>query len=161
NKCLNQVKPISSRMWIRRGLLIGSNRRAEAIIAWSASRLGTVAGRETDMIPRRGRPTAAWGDREPQNEEGVRLSVRQRRLLMTLVLAGTVAVSAIAVSSASAVIKTLPNGQAVSYEPLRSASSGPSPFDLVFDNMDYNGGPVMPSNTDYMLMWSPTGLGAY
>ena len=27
--------------------------------------------------------------------------------------------------------------------------------------MDYNGGPVMPSNTDYMLMWSPQGLGAY
>ena len=27
--------------------------------------------------------------------------------------------------------------------------------------MDYNGGPVMPSNTDYMLLWSPQGLGAY
>ena len=27
--------------------------------------------------------------------------------------------------------------------------------------MDYNGGPLMPSNTDYMLMWSPGGLGAY
>ena len=49
----------------------------------------------------------------------------------------------------------------VSYQPLRSAPSGPTPFDLAFDNMDYNGGPVMPSNTDYMLMWSPQGLGAY
>ena len=49
----------------------------------------------------------------------------------------------------------------VSYQPLRSAPSGPTPFDLVFNNMDYNGGPVMPSNTDYMLMWSPQGLGAY
>ena len=27
--------------------------------------------------------------------------------------------------------------------------------------MDYNGGPVMPSNTDYMVLWSPTGLSAY
>ena len=27
--------------------------------------------------------------------------------------------------------------------------------------MDYNGGPVMPSNTDYMVLWSPSGLGAY
>src|SRR6478752_3418635 len=89
------------------------------------------------------------------------MRIRQRRLLMTLILAGALAVSAIAVPSASAVIKVLPNGQAASYQPLRSASAGPSPFDLVFNNMDYNGGPVMPSNTDYMLMWSPQGLGAY
>ena len=27
--------------------------------------------------------------------------------------------------------------------------------------MDYNGGPVMPSNTDYMVLWSPAGLPAY
>jgi hypothetical protein len=27
--------------------------------------------------------------------------------------------------------------------------------------MDYNGGPVMPSNTDYMVLWSPAGLSAY
>jgi len=89
------------------------------------------------------------------------MRVRQRGLLRTLVLAGTVGVSAVAVSSASAVIKTLPNGQAVSYLPLRSAPSGPTPSDTVLNNMDYNGGPVMPSNTDYMLMWSPQGLGAY
>ncbi len=89
------------------------------------------------------------------------MRVRQRRLLMTLVLAGTVGVSAIAAPSASATLKSLPNGQIVSYLPLRSAPSGPTPFDLAFNNMDYNGGPVMPSNTDYMLMWSPQGLGAY
>ena len=34
-------------------------------------------------------------------------------------------------------------------------------FDLAFHNMDYNGGPVMPSNTDYMVLWSPSGSGAY
>jgi PKD repeat protein len=44
--------------------------------------------------------------------------------------------------------------------PLRDAA-GTSGFDTVFTNMDYNGGPVMPSNTDYMVLWSPTGLGAY
>src|SRR5450755_404449 len=87
------------------------------------------------------------------------MSVRQRRLLMVLVVAGTVGVSAIAASSASAILKRLPNGQTVSYQPLRS--SAPIPFDLAFNNMDYNGGPVMPSNTDYMLMWSPHGLRAY
>src|SRR5690349_22977151 len=89
------------------------------------------------------------------------MSVRQRHLLMTLVLAGTVAVSAITAPRASATFKVLPNGQTVSYQPLRSAPAAPTPFDLAFDNMDYNGGPVMPSNTNYMLMWSPQGLGAY
>jgi hypothetical protein len=89
------------------------------------------------------------------------MSIRQRRLLMTLVLAAAVAVSAIAAQSASATLKSLPNGQVVSYLPLRSAPAAPTPFDLAFDNMDYNGGPVMPSNTNYMLMWSPQGLGAY
>jgi PKD domain len=89
------------------------------------------------------------------------MRARQRRLLMTMILAGAVAVLAIGAPNALAVIKVLPNGQAVSYQPLRSASATPSPFDLVFNNMDYNGGPVMPSNTDYMLMWSPQGLAAY
>jgi hypothetical protein len=47
----------------------------------------------------------------------------------------------------------------VSYQPL--LPTGPVPFDQVFTNMDYNGGPVMPSNTNFMLMWSPSGLSAY
>ena len=86
------------------------------------------------------------------------MGVRQRHLLMTLVLAGTVGVLAVAVPSASAKLKVLPNGQVASYLPLRSATSRQV---IQFDNMDYNGGPVMPSNTDYMLMWSPRGPGAY
>ena len=90
------------------------------------------------------------------------MTVHQRRLLMSLVVAGTLAVSAIAASSASAILKRLPNGTVVSYQPLRTAkSAAPTPFDSIFTNMDYNGGPIMPSNTDYMLMWSPGGLGAY
>jgi PKD repeat protein len=47
----------------------------------------------------------------------------------------------------------------VAYVPLRGAKG--TGLDRVFTNMDYNGGPVMPSNTDYMVLWSPTGLGAY
>jgi hypothetical protein len=43
--------------------------------------------------------------------------------------------------------------------PLRGANG--TGFDQVFTNMDYNGGPVMPSNTDYMVLWSPAGLPAY
>ena len=29
--------------------------------------------------------------------------------------------------------------------------------DVVFNNMDYNGGPVMPSNTDTIVVWAPAG----
>jgi hypothetical protein len=89
------------------------------------------------------------------------MTVRQRRLLMTMVLAGTLGVSAIAASSASAVLKRLPNGQVVSYQPLLRAQTGPSQFDNAFTNMDYNGGPVMPANTNFMFMWSPQGMSAY
>jgi PKD domain-containing protein len=79
-----------------------------------------------------------------------------------MVLVGTLVVSAIAASNASAILKQLPNGQVVSYQPLlNSKAAGPIAFDNAFTNMDYNGGPVMPSNTDYMLMWSPQGLSAY
>jgi hypothetical protein len=92
------------------------------------------------------------------------MTVRQRRLLMMLVLAGTLGVSAIVASSASANLKRLPNGKVVSYLPLRTAAKANARrihFDNDFQNMDYNGGPVMPSNTDYMLMWSPNGLSDY
>src|SRR5215472_17077808 len=47
----------------------------------------------------------------------------------------------------------------VAFVPLRGAKG--TGFDQVFTNMDYNGGPVMPSNTDYMVLWSPGGLSAY
>jgi hypothetical protein len=90
------------------------------------------------------------------------MTVHQRRRLMAVVvLAGALVVSAIAASNASAVLKRLPNGQTVSYQPLNNASSGVTPFDQAFTNMDYNGGPVMPSNTDYMVLWSPNGVSAY
>jgi PKD repeat protein len=72
----------------------------------------------------------------------------------------------IAATTASAVLQTLPDGQTVSYQPLRgsraaSPAASVSPFDTVFGNVDYNGGAVMPSNTDYMVLWSPKGVGAY
>jgi hypothetical protein len=90
------------------------------------------------------------------------MTVHPRRGLVALAaLAAALVVSAVAASTASAVVKRLPNGQMVSYQPLNTASSGRTFFDAVFTNMDYNGGPVMPSNTDYMVLWSPSGLSAY
>lgn len=40
-------------------------------------------------------------------------------------------------------------------------SLGVRPFDVFFKNLDYNGGPVMSSNTNYTFYWSPTGTAAY
>jgi hypothetical protein len=47
------------------------------------------------------------------------------------------------------------------FVPVRDTTAAPTPQDAVFNNMDYNGGPVMPSNTDYLVFWSPSGRGAY
>jgi hypothetical protein len=89
------------------------------------------------------------------------MTVRQRGRLLIAVLAAATVISAVVASSASAVLKRLPNGQTVSYQPLASATTQVTPFDQVFTNMDYNGGPVMPSNTNYMVLWSPQGTSAY
>jgi hypothetical protein len=69
--------------------------------------------------------------------------------------------------SASAVIMHLPDGKTVSYLPVpakRQAQVAPRRvhgFDEVFSNLDYNGGPVMTSNTDYALYWRPSTATAY
>ncbi len=83
------------------------------------------------------------------------------RSLLVAAVTAAIVVSGIAASSASAVLLKLPNGQTVSYQPLRSAASQYARGDNAFGNMDYNGGPVMPSNKDYMVLWSPKGVGAY
>jgi hypothetical protein len=56
------------------------------------------------------------------------MTVHQRRRLMMMVLGATLIVSAIAASNASAVLKKLPNGQVVSYQPLNGPSSGITPL---------------------------------
>ena len=87
---------------------------------------------------------------------------RSRKTVMVAAFAAAMAVGAIGASSASAILVRLPHGQVVSYQPLRQkATSQLRQFDTTFNNMDYNGGPVMPSNTDYMFLWSPRGLPAY
>ncbi|HLB22210.1 MAG TPA: PKD domain-containing protein, partial [Solirubrobacteraceae bacterium] len=77
-------------------------------------------------------------------------------------LAAIVAMSLIGccASSASAVVVHLESGQAVSYQPLHGVSR-PKAFDTFFSNLDYNGGPVMPSNTNYAFYWRPSGAPAY
>jgi hypothetical protein len=71
----------------------------------------------------------------------------------------TTAAAASSPASAAAVHPSRAPAHPVAYVPIRGSKR--VGFDQVFTNMDYNGGPVMPSNTDYMVLWSPTGLGAY
>ncbi|HLJ03542.1 MAG TPA: hypothetical protein VKT31_08880, partial [Solirubrobacteraceae bacterium] len=85
---------------------------------------------------------------------------RRPALLMAAVTMALL-VAALGASSASAVFKKLPNGHIVSYQPLRGAASKLKKYDLAFNNMDYNGGPIMPTNTDYMIVWSPKGTGLF
>jgi chitodextrinase len=86
--------------------------------------------------------------------------LRSLRALIPLLVVLLLAVGA---SSASAVIVHLRNGKALSFQPVRGSrsTSGAAPsshvFDEAFKNLDYNGGPVMPSNTNYVIYWEPEG----
>ncbi|HEV7585483.1 MAG TPA: hypothetical protein VGO14_06860 [Solirubrobacteraceae bacterium] len=69
-------------------------------------------------------------------------------------------------SSARAVIFHVEDGTTLSYQPAPSsqraaAGARTSAFDTFFSNLDYSGGPIMPSNKDYTLYWSPSGGSAY
>lgn len=48
-----------------------------------------------------------------------------------------------------------------SFVPIPGAARSPGGYDRVFRNIDYNGGAVMPRNTNYLVFWSPRGIGAY
>ena len=76
------------------------------------------------------------------------------------VLLLAVAMLAASASTASAVIVHLESGKALSYQPLRGQPEV-RPFDAFFSNLDYNGGPVMASNTNYTVYWRPSGAPSY
>jgi hypothetical protein len=63
-------------------------------------------------------------------------------------------------ASAAALIVHPNAGKTLSYQPLRRAAAA-RPFDAFFSNLDYNGGPVMASNTNYAVYWAPSGAPAY
>jgi PKD repeat protein len=100
--------------------------------------------------------------RERRCQKGKKL--RALRAVVFVVILGLPAILA---GSASAVIVHLPDGHTVSYLPVpgerhaRAAQRTPHVFDEVFKNLDYNGGPVMTSNTDYTLYWRPKTATAY
>ncbi len=84
------------------------------------------------------------------------VGLRQPRRLAGLAVTLAIALSALTAGPASAIVVRLANGKEISYEAV-AGSSGPSKFDDIFSNVDYNGGPVMPSNTNYVVAWAPAG----
>jgi hypothetical protein len=103
---------------------------------------------------RRGRTGGTGAAKTRAAGAGRRASVRLG--LLALLTACMLAVGA---ASASAVIVQLQGGKVLSYQPLRHAA--PRAFDEFFSNLDYNGGPVMSSNTDYAFYWAPAGSPPY
>ena len=43
----------------------------------------------------------------------------------------------------------------------KAAKSGARIYDAAFSNLDYSGGPVMPSNTNYTVVWQPSNYGSH
>jgi PKD domain len=91
--------------------------------------------------------------------------LRRWSLLVGLAIAALAVGSGPAVNASAAAPQ--PSVHRANFVPLlnspamRARTAAPIPADLVFNNMDYNGGAVMPSNTDYMVLWSPAGRAAY
>jgi hypothetical protein len=71
------------------------------------------------------------------------------------------AIAAFAVQDAGAVILPRPQGRTLSYQPIRPPRAAVTPFDSIFHDLDYGGGPVMASNTNYAVYWDPSGAPAY
>jgi hypothetical protein len=111
-----------------------------------------------DRAPRH----VAWREAPARRTRPPRAAPRRgtRAPALRGVLAALTAALALAAgaSSASAVIVQL-RGRTLSYQPLRG--SAPRGLDEFFSNLDYNGGPVMASNTNYPVYWEPSGSPAY
>jgi len=103
-------------------------------------------------------PSNVWIDLSVRRAAIIGARAPARRLALALLAVG--AALGVGAPVASAVIVHLANGPALSYQPLRGAATV-KPFDQVFSNLDYNGGPVMASNTNYVVYWRPSGAPAY
>jgi PKD repeat protein len=82
------------------------------------------------------------------------VSLLAAAILLPLVVASPVAQSSTARSRTTLYV---PRASIVP----RLGAAFPYKIDKRFGNVDYNGGPVMPSNTAYLVFWSPSGYGAY
>ena len=90
--------------------------------------------------------------------EGLPRAASRRLLRVLPAVALAAALLAVCAPSASAILAHLRSGRALSYMPThRTARRATQRFDALFTNLDYNGGPVMASNTNYTIYWDPSG----
>jgi hypothetical protein len=86
---------------------------------------------------------------------------RSSRFVVAAVL-GSSALIALGVGGGSALGSPAsvaqPVQRIVAYVPLRGHVQR---YDTTFKNLEQSGGPIMPSNTNYTVYWSPSGTGAY
>jgi PKD repeat protein len=87
------------------------------------------------------------------------MTVRQIRTVLAVLALSVLFVPGIAASSVGAATPARHIGPAA-YVPLRGAQAATG-GDAALSNLDYNGGAVMPRNVNYLVFWSPKGLGAY
>jgi hypothetical protein len=109
--------------------------------------------RQAGGLQRAARSTAA---RDSTGRRGGPCSIA-----IVLMLAGALAL--VGACSASAIVIHIAGGRTVSYTPAPGHAPvvAPAPFDSIFHNLDYNGGPIMGSNTNYTFYWAPAGSPAY
>jgi hypothetical protein len=81
------------------------------------------------------------------------------RVKAGLVTAAVAVVVAAAAAPAGAVVAKTPNGP-VGYLPLNGQAPTPKAAARrdALGNLDYHGGPVMPSNTEFAIFWAPAGF---
>jgi hypothetical protein len=104
---------------------------------------------------------AAGRDARQQVAPGLATGRRSQRTRIALATALALCLLGVFASGASAVIVHLNDGRVLSYQPLRGSPPAAQRFDAFFSNLDYNGGPVMPSNNNYAVYWDPPGAPTY
>jgi hypothetical protein len=89
---------------------------------------------------------------------------RRAGVRLALAMASAIALLGLTATGASAVVKHLRHGRAVSYQPLRRTLAPQSLLATPAAKQKallYHGGPVMSSNTNYAFYWDPAGAPAY
>jgi IPT/TIG domain len=91
-----------------------------------------------------------------------RLRLLRRRVGLVLGV-GAAYLLALATTQASALVVRLPNGHRISYQPLRGSRLAASTRTrrARVHNLEYHGGPVMTSNSNYAFYWDPSGAPSY
>jgi hypothetical protein len=88
--------------------------------------------------------------------------LRARLLLLMIGMLASTAALCLGASPAAAIMVKLPGGRYANYDAMSGAKTPrvARRFDAAFTNLDYSGGPVMPANVNYTVVWQPSNYGA-